>query len=139
MLRPGAISQAQLEAALGKPVLNADAQAPRASGTLDSHYSPRKPLQLVDSSAWLTMSEAARAQTALLAFDSGETAKKDEWPTGWAWFEQTPRQPEVFAQNLYAWLRAMDASAAQQLWIERPPNDAAWQAVNDRLARAARS
>jgi L-threonylcarbamoyladenylate synthase len=132
-----------LEAALGKPVLNADAQAPRASGTLDSHYSPRKPLQLVDSSAWLTMNAAERGKTALLVLEDGETAAEvaveQEVGKGWAWFQQAPYQPEVVAHYLYAWLRAMDASHAEKLWIQHPPVEAAWQAVNDRLARAARS
>lgn len=145
LLRPGAISRAQLEAALGQPVHSADAQAPRASGTLAAHYAPRKPLQLIEASTWLTSPESQRQQTALLAFESVETTAETAVKTaaepwagkGWAWFTQAPRQPERVAQHLYGWLRAMDASTAQQLWVQQPPNETAWQAVNDRLTRAA--
>jgi len=49
LLRPGAITPAQIEAVIGLPVRAPDAAAPRASGTLASHYAPRKPLSLVSA------------------------------------------------------------------------------------------
>ena len=47
-LRPGGISTAALEAALGQPLSKPDAAAPRAPGTLRAHYAPSKPLMLVE-------------------------------------------------------------------------------------------
>ncbi|HUP29029.1 MAG TPA: L-threonylcarbamoyladenylate synthase, partial [Usitatibacter sp.] len=41
LLRPGGISRAELEAALGAALHDRDADAPRASGTLAAHYAPR--------------------------------------------------------------------------------------------------
>jgi len=47
LLRPGAISRAQVEAVLGSLLLDARADAPRASGTLARHYAPRTRMELV--------------------------------------------------------------------------------------------
>jgi len=45
--------------------------------------------------------------------------------------------PADYAHELYAALRALDAQASDRILVERPPAEAAWLAVNDRLARAA--
>ncbi|MFN5256834.1 MAG: L-threonylcarbamoyladenylate synthase, partial [Limnohabitans sp.] len=54
MLRPGQITRAQIEAACGRAVRGKDAPqevsgqaAPRASGTLESHYAPRAKVRLM--------------------------------------------------------------------------------------------
>ena len=59
LLRPGVLTRAQLEAACGQPVLDKDTpvktllktQAPRASGTLESHYAPNARVRLMDAMA----------------------------------------------------------------------------------------
>ena len=48
-----------------------------------------------------------------------------------------PAQPEGYAQGLYAALRQMDAVGADVIIVERPPQEAAWTGINDRLRRAA--
>ena len=48
-----------------------------------------------------------------------------------------PAQPDGYAQGLYAALRTMDAAGADVIIVERPPQDAAWMGINDRLRRAA--
>ena len=45
LLRPGMLTSAQIEAAIGEPVLERDDAAPRASGTLEAHYAPRARLR----------------------------------------------------------------------------------------------
>lgn len=45
-------------------------------------------------------------------------------------------EPARFAHELYEGLRALDGSGCDVIVIEAPPTDAAWAAVNDRLARA---
>src|SRR5213075_1084793 len=47
LLRPGTLTRAQIEAAAGQPLRDADATAPRASGTLEAHYAPRAPLRVM--------------------------------------------------------------------------------------------
>ena len=45
--------------------------------------------------------------------------------------------PTRFAHDLYANLRALDASAGDRILVEAVPEGLAWQAVADRLRRAA--
>jgi len=51
LLRPGVLTRAEIEAALGEPLVEPDAQTPRASGTLASHYAPRAKVRLMDAAA----------------------------------------------------------------------------------------
>ena len=50
-----------------------------------------------------------------------------------------PADPGGYAHELYARLHALDALHADRLLVEAPPHEAAWQAVRDRLARAAQT
>src|SRR5690606_19884450 len=49
LLRPGMFTPAQLEAITGEPLRAPDEAAPRASGTLESHYAPNARLRLMDA------------------------------------------------------------------------------------------
>ena len=49
-----------------------------------------------------------------------------------------PQDPERYAHDLYANLRALDATGAAAIVVEAVPDDATWQAVRDRLVRASR-
>jgi L-threonylcarbamoyladenylate synthase len=51
------------------------------------------------------------------------------------WFD-APAHDAAYAQELYANLRALDALAADEIWIEAPPDGPEWSAVRDRLRRA---
>jgi L-threonylcarbamoyladenylate synthase len=44
-----------------------------------------------------------------------------------------------YGHDLYANLRALDAAGAERILVEAPPRSSPWEAVNDRLARAAAS
>jgi len=129
LLRPGAISTAALEQALGGPVEPSDAAAPRASGTLERHYAPRTPLRLVASHALDAEIERAGAGVAVLAF-----SRPDAHAARWL---RMPRDPEGYARRLYAALRELDAAGCAGILVEQPPDDPAWFAVRDRLRRAA--
>jgi len=129
LLRPGAISAAALEQALGAPVEAADAAAPRASGTLERHYAPNTPLRLVAPHALDAEIERAGAGVAVLAF-----SRPDVRAARWL---RMPRDPAGYAHALYAALRELDAAGCTQILVEQPPRDAAWAAVRDRLGRAA--
>ena len=45
--------------------------------------------------------------------------------------------PQEYAHALYDQLRRLDASAARRLLVALPPGEEAWEAVLDRLRRAA--
>ena len=49
-----------------------------------------------------------------------------------------PADAHAYGHDLYAQLRALDALGCDALLVEQPPDLPPWQAVNDRLQRAAR-
>ena len=130
LLRPGGISRAELEGALGAPVALPDAEAPRVSGSLAAHYAPRTPARLVSPDA-LDAEIARRGRdAAVLAFGPPDD-RVDFWL-------RMPRDPAAYAQKLYAALRELDAAGCAMMLIESPPAVPEWQAVLDRRRRAAR-
>jgi L-threonylcarbamoyladenylate synthase len=48
-----------------------------------------------------------------------------------------PDDPAAYAHRLYALLRELDAAGYDRIVLQRPPMEPAWQAVNDRIGRAA--
>ncbi len=133
LLRPGVLTRAALEAALGEPLHAADADAPRAPGTLAAHYAPRARLRL-----WPAADLAA-------ALDKPAT-----WPVGLAVYSRRPvgaaagcswrlmpSAAAAAAQDLFAALRQLDDAGAAEIWVEQPPDTPAWEGVRDRLRRAA--
>ncbi|MCZ7561249.1 MAG: L-threonylcarbamoyladenylate synthase [Burkholderiaceae bacterium] len=132
LLRPGGITAAQLEAALGEPLLARDAQAPRASGTLEAHYAPATPIELADGDEIdrrIAVLHARGERVALWA-RSGAGAQADARLS-------MPADPADAAHALYDALRALDRSGCARILVERVPDDTAWHAVADRLRRAA--
>ena len=130
LLRPGAISRRDIESVLGIAPAERDAAAPRASGTLASHYAPRTPLAVVDLRA-LEPELAKASDVAVLAMH-----EKPPGATVVAWIA-APTDPMRYGHDLYANLRALDRKRAAQILVEAPPALPGWEAVNDRLKRAA--
>ena len=132
LLRPGGLSRVAIEQVLGRSLLAPDAAAPRVSGALAAHYAPRTLLELVsaaDLDARLASLTLAGQRTAVWS-----RAKPHANDTIW---RAQPTDATVFAYQLYAVLRELDASGVDRLLIERPPDDEAWRAISDRLGRAA--
>ncbi len=138
LLRPGAIGIDRLAEALGELPAARDAQSPRASGTLASHYAPQARVMLVEADL---VAEIARflagdgQSVAVLARTAGEPLF-DGGPASPRWF-RAPVDVAAYAHDLYASLRALDAPGIDVIVVEQPPLDAAWIAVLDRLQRAA--
>jgi len=147
LLRPGVLTRAQLEAACGQAVLDKDAQtsvaAPRASGTLESHYAPNARVRLMDALALQAALEALNAKTAAayaaqpspgtVAVYARSTLRLKA-PT---LHRQMPDDATAAAQQLFAVLRELDAMSASEIWVQIPPDAPEWDGVRDRLRRAA--
>lgn len=132
LLRPGGIGVVRLESVLGEPVGERDAGAPRAPGTLEAHYAPSTPIELVDSGEI----DARIAQLQAL----GERVASWARPPAGAGADvglAMPADPGFAAHALYDSLRRLDRSRCQRILIERVPDADAWRAVADRLRRAA--
>jgi len=121
---------AEIEHVLGRPPRAPDADAPRASGTLAAHYAPRTPARILSASALASASMESAGSVAVLA----RTFTRPAQFAG-AWID-APRDATPYAHDLYANLRALDATDAVAILIEAVPDDTEWHAVRDRLMRA---
>ena len=128
LLRPGRVGAADLADALGVAPKAPDAAAPRASGSLESHYAPRRPLRLINSSQWNPGTVSPRR--AVMAF-----GPRPAGDASLVWIEASS-DPLRYGHDLYANLRALDASGCDEILVEAPPDAAEWSAVRDRLMRA---
>ncbi|GAB4174545.1 MAG: L-threonylcarbamoyladenylate synthase [Rhodocyclaceae bacterium] len=139
VLRPGAIGAAEIARALGLAALPApepSGAAPRAPGSLAAHYAPRTPLVLAASGALPAELAAYLARGLRIAVLSGGGDRIDH--PGVIWRRAAP-DAAGYARELYAQLRVLDAAALDLILVETPPEGPEWQAVRERLARAAAS
>lgn len=148
LLRPGGVDATVIETIIGEPLQGPDGQAPRVSGSLKAHYSPRTPMQLCDLDAL----------PALALRNTIKDKDKDKGNSEWALVlrrsqaEQAralvpssvklttillPDDPVRYARELYAQLRELDKRNFSIMSWVRVPEGQAWDAVRDRLARAA--
>ena len=130
LLRPGRISTEDIAATLDFAPEPVGRGAPRVPGMLETHYAPRQPMRLVASSQWSEAIRGASTRVGVLALHSH--AEQDS-STMWI---NAPREPLGYAHDLYANLRALDASGCDEILVEAPPSTAEWAAVIDRLTRA---
>jgi L-threonylcarbamoyladenylate synthase len=164
LLRPGAITAAQAQAACGQAVMTEQEfaahrqardtgllshppsaqrapsalSAPRASGTLESHYAPNAQVRLmeaVDLQTAITLLgrdlEGGKARIAVYARAALTT------PSGALLMRRMPDDAAATAQQLFAVLREFDAQGVGLIWVETPPDQPDWAGVRDRLQRAA--
>ena len=134
LLRHGSITRRRLEAVLGSEVLDAGADAPRASGRLRSHYAPRLPLELVPATQLPARINALRGTR--LAVLAPASVLLDR-PAHVVLRLLAPASAAEYARRLYALLHQLDGSGAERLLIAVPPQGDDWEAVHDRLRRAA--
>lgn len=134
LLRPGAITLSQLRALVPTMTTGPDPAAPRAPGTLARHYSPSTSLNLVPS---------RRLEQVMNEFTSNrdKVAVLAQRPPGTAnpymtWINAGTRA-DVYARNLYAHLRTLDKAQAKVILVEEVPSGEKWDAIRDRLRRAA--
>jgi L-threonylcarbamoyladenylate synthase len=132
LLRPGHISAERIAQVLGSMPALPDAEAPRASGTLESHYAPRTPVALVDGGELSEVLRKLRARNHRVALMHQHAS---DMPL--AARIAMPADAAAYAHDLYAALRTLDEAQADLIVVQAPPADADWQGVNDRLRRAA--
>ena len=136
LLRPGVLTRQQVEAACGQSLrLPQDlAQpAPRASGTLASHYAPRARVRLMDADALQAALDVLGTDApamavyarAILLTRSDKVLRR-----------RMPDDAAETARQLFAVLREFDDQGVQLIWVELPPDEPDWAGVRDRLHRA---
>ncbi len=121
LLRPGAVTRAQIEALIG-PLAEAEADARRSPGRMTRHYAPSSPMRLD--------ALVRRPDEAFLAFGPA--------PSGAAVFNLSERGDLTeAATRLFSILRAADALAPSAIAVAPIPEEGLGEAINDRLRRAA--
>jgi len=130
LLRPGRILAEDIAEALGVAPGSPGSDAPRAPGTLASHYAPRKPLRLVGSREWELRMRAESPGRGVMSFRARPPGDRSV-----IWIN-APSDPERYGHDLYANLRALDSSGCEEILVEAPPVSAEWTAIRDRLSRA---
>jgi len=148
ILRPGAITAAQIEAVLGVSVSThaevsrtTDAN-PRVSGALEKHYSPDAKVNIISANellTWPMSPEQALSKKVICvgwtdSFLQKAHALRDRNPD--VLLEVLGNSPAAVAQALYATLRKADELGCQHVLFECPAAEVAWEAVADRLKRA---
>ena len=127
LLRPGGVSRAKLEALIGP--LSAPTEASQGGhaspGMHPKHYSPRTSLYLVTNGK---VPDSGRG----IYLQLNARPIREEVVV----CRMSPN-PSEYAANLYKVLHDSDAGRYDWIAVERPPEDKAWEAVLDRLTRAA--
>jgi L-threonylcarbamoyladenylate synthase len=132
LLRPGHIGAAEIAAVIGAMPAAPDDSAPRASGTLESHYAPKAPVALADSARLpgLLRTLAGRGRRVAVIRYSPLLVQATAQ-------ELLPNDPAGYAFGLYAALRTMYRADVELILVETPPQHDTWLGINDRLRRAA--
>jgi L-threonylcarbamoyladenylate synthase len=126
ILRPGAVTAADIKRITGVEVSEETTNAPRVSGALDSHYSPTAQVVLITNGSETEFD----SNSGFLALAQTPT------PTGLVRLA-SPKTVEDFAHELYSSLRAGDDLDLKTIYVVPPTGDGIAQAINDRLQRAA--
>ncbi|PLC53135.1 threonylcarbamoyl-AMP synthase [Pollutimonas nitritireducens] len=136
LLRPGHVTAAQIADVLGIAPARPDVGAPQVSGSLKAHYAPRTPLSVLAMDDLLRAVDATADpihRVAAVVFNVPVAAANGgnvDWLV-------CANKPDAYARELYALLRRLDDQGYARILFEQPPRNAQWQAVNDRIGRAA--
>ncbi len=125
LLRPGMISAEAIEEVVGPVSVGGSAGegSHPSPGMHPRHYSPRTPVQLVERGH-----VPSSGRGAYLGFGEAAAAAR---------LVEMPRDARRYAAILYETLHALDREGWDWIAIAWPPQEREWEAVRDRLERAA--
>ena len=131
LLRAGAIPRAELEELVGPiavgPAAGGSAQSP---GMQPRHYAPAAIVRVAPALAIAAVALALPGKV-------GAILRTAAAPPNAAKVVLLPDEPAGFARELYAALRDLEDAGCAAIVVEEVPADPAWDAVRDRIARAA--
>ena len=140
LLRPGGISVVELEAVLGRPVVDGRSGPSRAPGMLISHYAPKASVTLVDGEllenelADLKPGQDPTAMAGVVREIVGVIAPfHHRHQPSW----ELPADAAGYAARLYATFREADKAGVTRLLVVPPAAGTLKDAVLDRLQKAA--
>lgn len=135
LLRPGAITRAELERVLGVRIRNAPrvakGSAPLSPGLLKRHYSPRTPAVLHRQISHSDLEKSGSRDAWIFIAKPGDPRGKNIF-----WLDERG-QLKGAARRLFDVLRKVDAAGFERIHLERATGGGLADAINDRLERAA--
>jgi L-threonylcarbamoyladenylate synthase len=136
LLRPGAVTAAQLRTVVGELLMGADLESPRVPGSTPSHYAPTTPMIIVPAGEIDSQAAALSEGGKRIAVLAQRLPLKSHKYVTWV---NAGRRPDQFGHDLYANLRTLDKAGCQKILVQDVPQDERWDAIRDRLTRAASS
>jgi L-threonylcarbamoyladenylate synthase len=134
LLRPGSITLGQLRAVAGNVEIGADKSSPRVPGSAIAHYAPSTPLTVVPGGELDALAESLSEGGQRIAVLAQRLPMKTYQFVTWI---NSGKRAESFGHDLYANLRTLDKAGCARILVQEVPGDERWDAVRDRLARAA--
>lgn len=145
ILRLGAVTAEDIDSALGHADYTegsgcvsreGEPTPPKTPGSLAAHYAPETPLHLVDSTELATRVLELTSLGRSVGVIARTPAPSDEVATGCVWVVISP-EPAEYGRLLYATMRELDHMRCDVILVEAPPALKDWEAIADRLTRAA--
>lgn len=133
ILRPGMITRQQIEKVLKKVVTTQKKDAPRVSGSMESHYAPTTKTRLIEPADTENFLQHLGADEMPLAIVTRRELSVQNNAVMWV---RMPENADEYAHDLYQVLRELDKKKLQQIVVETVPESGEWDAVRDRLMRA---
>ena len=134
LLRPGAVTAGQMRAVIGDLLLGAALESPRVPGSTPSHYAPQTPMTIVPPGQIDTQAASSSEGGRRIAVLAQRLPLKAHTYVTWV---NAGRRPEQYGHDLYANLRTLDKAGCRQILVQDVPQDERWDAIRDRLMRAA--
>jgi L-threonylcarbamoyladenylate synthase len=134
ILRPGMISAYDLGKVLGRIPGTGSGDAPRVSGSLEAHYAPRTPLTLLQPDVVIFAVREALAADERIGVIAPMPCPLSDERIVW---REIAGDHVGFAHEIYALLRELDVLGCARIVVQKPPQSPNWNAINDRLRRAA--
>lgn len=136
LLRPGSVTAAQMRGIVGDLLVGADSVSPRVPGSTATHYAPTTPLTIVPSGEIDAQADASSSGGRRVAVLAQRLPLRSHKYVTWI---NAGRRPESYGRDLYTNLRTLDKAGCQRILVQDVPDGERWDAIRDRLLRAATS
>lgn len=134
LLRPGAVTLGQLRQVVGEVLVGPGHDGPRVPGSTAAHYAPHTPLSIVPGGELDRLAESLSGGGQRIAVLAQRLPLKTYQYVTWI---NAGIRADAYAHDLYANLRALDKANCARILVQEVPADERWDAIRDRLARAA--
>ena len=136
LLRPGSVTAGQIRAVVGELAIGAAQESPRVPGTTPAHYAPATPMTIVPAGEIDAQADAASGGGKRIAVLAQRLPLRSHKYVTWI---NAGRRPESYGHDLYNNLRTLDRAGCQRILVQEVPEGERWDAIRDRLRRAATS